>query len=241
MSEAALAIYLDGPLQAWGVSSRFQHRDTERFPTKSALLGLIAAAMGLDKGSADEAAALVRLGALRMAAYLLGAQADYGMQRLVDYHTVGAGYDRTDPWQKLLIPRKASGGAISNAVLTNRTYLLDARFAVVLEGAADQLEAVGRALADPVWGVWLGRKCCLPSAPLYCVAEASRTEALDRLLRTVNERRQASDTPALALQDGIEEPSGEDAAQSGVWYWNDQPLSFGQRAFVGRPVRRTQR
>ena len=55
MSDAAyLAILLDGPLQSWGFASRFQRRTTALHPTKSGVIGLISAAMGLAKGSAAE-------------------------------------------------------------------------------------------------------------------------------------------------------------------------------------------
>ncbi len=50
----ALAFYIDAPMQAWGLSSRFQHRETNAFPTKSALVGMVAAAMGINKHDADE-------------------------------------------------------------------------------------------------------------------------------------------------------------------------------------------
>ena len=46
-----LALLLDGPLQSWGFSSRFQRRTTGLHPTKSGVIGMICAAMGLAKGS----------------------------------------------------------------------------------------------------------------------------------------------------------------------------------------------
>ena len=52
---AALAFVLDSPLQSWGVDSRYQQRDTAAFPTKSGLLGLLAAALGIDKNAPEEA------------------------------------------------------------------------------------------------------------------------------------------------------------------------------------------
>ena len=42
-----LLIRLAGPMQAWGASSRFSRRDTRQEPTKSGVLGLIAAAQGM--------------------------------------------------------------------------------------------------------------------------------------------------------------------------------------------------
>ena len=45
MSEV-LVLRLAGPLQSWGSSSRFTRRSTEAFPTKSGIVGLLAAAQG---------------------------------------------------------------------------------------------------------------------------------------------------------------------------------------------------
>jgi len=52
---ASLALLLDGPLQSWGLASRFQRRTTGLYPTKSGVIGLLSAAMGLAKGSPEEA------------------------------------------------------------------------------------------------------------------------------------------------------------------------------------------
>ncbi|MEW1722314.1 type I-E CRISPR-associated protein Cas5/CasD [Streptomyces sp. NPDC093109] len=76
-----LLIRLAGPLQSWGVASRFAHRDTHSRPTKSGVIGLCAAALGLDR---DEP-----LGELAMA--LFGVRADRPGTPLRDYHTVGGG------------------------------------------------------------------------------------------------------------------------------------------------------
>ena len=63
---AFLALLLDGPLQSWGFASRFQRRTTGLHPTKSGVVGLICAAMGLAKGSPEEQATLPALAALKM-------------------------------------------------------------------------------------------------------------------------------------------------------------------------------
>ncbi|RDG36637.1 type I-E CRISPR-associated protein Cas5/CasD [Streptomyces corynorhini] len=76
-----LLIRLAGPLQSWGVSSRFAHRDTHARPTKSGVIGLCAAALGLDREQP--------LGEL--ATVLFGVRADRPGTPLRDYHTVGGG------------------------------------------------------------------------------------------------------------------------------------------------------
>lgn len=139
---ATLLIPLCGPLQSWGVDSRFGERQTLREPSKSGVLGLVCAALGRDRGEAID-----DLVALRF-----GIRIDRGGTLLRDYHTaldvIAAGNDRTD------------------TVLSNRWYLADAAFVAGLEGEETLLRTIHAALADPVWPVFLGRKACLPSCAL---------------------------------------------------------------------------
>lgn len=43
---ATLLLRLAAPLQAWGADSKFETRKTGREPTKSGVIGLLAAALG---------------------------------------------------------------------------------------------------------------------------------------------------------------------------------------------------
>src|SRR5450755_2874027 len=94
MSDTAhLALLLDGPLQSWGFASRFQRRTTGLHPTKSGVIGLISAAMGLAKGSTAERAMLPELAKLQMSSIAIprdapGAGGVRPVLRLEDYHTV---------------------------------------------------------------------------------------------------------------------------------------------------------
>ena len=45
-SNACLSLLLDAPIQSWGHSSRFERRATALHPTRSGILGIVAAAMG---------------------------------------------------------------------------------------------------------------------------------------------------------------------------------------------------
>lgn len=221
---AALAIYLDAPMQSWGVSSRFQRRGTESCPSKSGVIGLIAAAMGIDKHASDEAVRLTPLTACGFSVFPVATHEEYNpVQLLEDYHTVGGGYDREDSVDRLRIARKASGGP-STTVVTHRFYLEQARFVAILEGGADVLQAAANALGDPVWGVWFGRKCCLPAAPLLPTLAPSPHDALARILEKVKAR---------IVGEGRAEQTSD-----GAWYQTDQPLSFGRREFQSRPVAR---
>jgi len=75
---ATLLLRLAAPLQAWGSDSKFETRKTNREPTKSGVIGLLAAALGLRR---DEREALARLAQLRF-----GVRVEREGQLLVDYH-----------------------------------------------------------------------------------------------------------------------------------------------------------
>ena len=239
----AIAFLLDGPMQSWGSSSRFTRRETEAFPTKSALIGLIAAAAGIDKYADDEADKLAPFSALRLTVYRLPRKSGQLVGRLADFHTVGGGYDvKASAFDKMSIPRKASGGASANAVITHRTYLTEARFIAAFHGPADVIERVARHLENPVWGLWFGRKTCLPAMPLSPVSgensHAASTALIGRIRtweETTHRHSIPSDLDSTHLE-RWEEPAG-DQLQPGDFHLHDQPVTFGLREFHTRPIR----
>ena len=46
---ATLLLRLSAPLQSWGAESKFETRRTEKFPTKSGVIGLLASALGYSR------------------------------------------------------------------------------------------------------------------------------------------------------------------------------------------------
>jgi CRISPR system Cascade subunit CasD len=131
-------------------------------PTKSAIAGMCCAALGIARGNAKEQSFLQQFAVLRMTTIAIprivsrrwpGASSSaLAVRRLQDYHTVQN-------------TRKAEGG-LKDCHITYRQYLTDAAFGVVLEGGTDFVEQIAAAIADPKWGIWLGRKACLPTAPI---------------------------------------------------------------------------
>lgn len=239
----AFAILLDGPMQSWGSSSRFTRRETEAFPTKSALIGLLAAAAGIDKYADDEAEKLAPFSALRLTVYRLPRKSGQLVGRLSDFHTVGGGYDaKASAFDKMSIPRKASGGASANAVITHRSYLNEARFIASFEGAVETINAAIRHLEDPLWGVWFGRKTCLPAMPLSPVSGENSNAAATELIRKIRDWEKATHRASIPLGldptqlERWEEPAG-DQLQPGDFHLHDQPATFGFREFHTRPIR----
>lgn len=143
-------LVLEGPLQAWGTQSRFGHRDTDREPSKSGVLGLIASALGMQR---DDDTMISKLSEFEMAV-----RVDREGTILSDYHTAGGGTFRRQPH---------SVWGAKNTVLSERFYLMDACFVVGLSHADRELcDRVGKALAQPRWSLFLGRKACVPSRPV---------------------------------------------------------------------------
>lgn len=242
----AFAILLDGPMQSWGASSRFTRRETEAFPTKSALVGLIAAAAGIDKHRADEAEKLAPFSALRLTVYRLPRAAGRLVGRLSDFHTVGGGYDKNaSAFDKLSISPTADGKwktADKQTVVTKRTYLNEARFIATFEGAADTISAAARHLENPVWGVWFGRKTCLPAMPLSPLEDVDSQAAARALIARIRAWEDATQRSSLPPDldpshlERWEEPAG-DELQPGDFHLHDQPVAFGVREFISRPIR----
>ena len=221
---AYLALLLDGPLQSWGFASRFQRRGTGLHPTKSGVVGLICAAMGLAKGSSEERDTLPILAALKMTSVAIPRWRPYAnaaglpVRRLEDFHTV-------------LDTRRADGPMNKDAVLTHRQYLLDARFGIILQGDRGLLERVAAALQDPIWGVWLGRKSCIPAAPVLVGLEESLDAAWKAILISCGT---AEEKPMETFTTVTEVERFADGTDS----LSDQPVSFGDGTSSGPDGRR---
>ncbi|WP_298272431.1 type I-E CRISPR-associated protein Cas5/CasD [Geobacter sp.] len=188
-----LALRLEGPLQSWGFDSQYNRRNTGLMPTRSAIAGICCAALGYSRGSASEQEFLAAFRSVRMTAIAIsrtGIRKELAVRRLQDYHTVGGGYDPNSPDERGSItiaaedgkPRAKNGQSL--AVLTHRQYLTDAAFGILLEGEGMLLKQMADALENPVWGVWLGRKACIPTAPVLAGLRSDRGEALSLLIGT---------------------------------------------------------
>lgn len=118
-------------MQSWGDSSRFANRNTRREPTKSGVLGLLAAAQG--RRRTDEVEDLL---ALRF-----GVRTDQPGTIMRDFHTA---HDREG----------------NSMPLSNRYYLADAVFVAAVSGDESLLEALDAAIREPGFPLYLGRRSC---------------------------------------------------------------------------------
>ncbi len=138
---ATLLLRLVAPMQAWGSRSRFDDRDTEAEPTRSGILGLCAAALGIDRAEPIDDLVCLRF----------GVRVDREGSAGRDYHTAQ------------LFP----GNPKTKTDVTTRFYLSDAAFWVGLEGDAGVLARLYAALQNPHWPLSLGRKAFQASLPIF--------------------------------------------------------------------------
>lgn len=209
----SVLLRLEGPQQSWGVSSRFDERDTALEPTKSGVIGVCAAALGLARDDED--------GLRPLAALTLAVRIDRIGRLARDFQTAGGGRFAGKDYGV----RKASGGT-GETVISRRAYLADASFLAALGG--DDHELVSRidaALRSPRWPLFLGRRSFVPVVPIAAgVAEADPVTALETAPRSVR-----SESGPLRLV--VEVPAGGLPR-------TDQPLSFksNDRRFASRLV-----
>jgi CRISPR system Cascade subunit CasD len=151
-----LFLRLEGPLQSWGERGRWSVRDSASEPTKSGVIGLLACALG----EREDAPMRALSEGVRMAV-----RCDADGVQLTDYHTIGGGYSEAMLLTAEGKAKKSNGQP--HTELSSRDYLADASFLVVLQGDPALIERLARAVRAPVWPIFLGRKSCPPSAPIY--------------------------------------------------------------------------
>ncbi|MFT3666794.1 type I-E CRISPR-associated protein Cas5/CasD [Piscinibacter sp.] len=160
-----LIFQLLGPFAAWGEPAVGEFRGTAELPSQSALLGLLGAALGLQRE--DEAAHTALREGYGFATALL---AEGSLLR--DYHTAQVppraalkGRPQATRRQELTVPRPELG-----TILSNRDYRQNGIWLVALqarEAAPHQLDELAAALRQPRYVLYLGRKSCPPAAPLW--------------------------------------------------------------------------
>ena len=165
MSENKLLILrLEGAVQSWDDSSKWDDRGAGDFPSKSGVVGLLGCALGLKRGDPT----LVELSD----ALVMAVRADRRGERGTDFQTVTG-----NPLRNAEGKPKSTG----NTLISRRAYLQDACFTVFLQTDAVWHGRIVAALKDPKWCMYLGRKTCVPSRPvLECEspAFAGLTQAL---------------------------------------------------------------
>lgn len=234
-----MLLWFEAPLQSWGADSKFSRRDTLEFPTKSGVLGLVLCAMG---ASGEQKDLLARFSNLKQT--VLSFQYDRD-SLLHDFQMIGSGYDSKNKWQKNFIPKKADGDVPTNSdgtKLTHRYYLQNAVFAVLLEVPADLTETIANALQNPVYPIYLGRRCCVPTDFVYQGEFASENEAEQAAKEYAAKKSELRnenlpDYAKKSLSLNFKVIDGDFPEKGDVFTLNDVPIQFGtQKMYRDRRV-----
>lgn len=143
-----LLLRLEGAFQSWGLRAHWDERDTAHEPTKSGIIGLLGCCLGYER---TDIRIETELGKLTM-----GIRVDRPLTNVLsDYHTASG------------FKVKADGGEKLDTIVSNRDYLENAAFLVVIGGDPQLLHKVADAVQHPKWVPYLGRKCCVPARPLF--------------------------------------------------------------------------
>jgi len=159
-----LILKLHGPMQAWGEHTFEGLRPSANFPTRSGILGLLGACLGINRNDknklenlADSIGMAVRVDTrqlLRSNGALKGLQ----VVKMTDYHTV------KDAREDYVGLKK------HDTIQTWREYLYDSEFTVALwnhTNAVLHIDQIESAVKQPLFTPYLGRRSCPISRPLF--------------------------------------------------------------------------
>lgn len=182
-----LLIRLAGPLQSWGEASRFARRDTRTEPTKSGVLGMLAAAQGRRRTDPIE----------DMLGLEYAVRVDQPGRILRDFHTA-------INWEtKMSMP------------LSQRYYLQDAVFVAGVAGGAALVHGLAEAVRRPAHPPYLGRRSCPPARPVWLATEEKdvRTAVRETPWQAARWHREVVDARPL-LEMWADSRPGEESADS---------------------------
>lgn len=223
----------DAPLMSFGSVVVDQINRTDLYPYRAMLVGLLANALGLTRNEIDRHESIQRR-------LHYGARRDRSGTTIVDYQTVD--FDREGPMASTLgwtaegvLEERAGGGASEGTHIRYRHYVADAIVTVAVSlsaGGTPDADAVVHALRKPARPLFLGRKCCIPSAPvlLGTGTAGSLREALSDLPRI---ERRGDDGPLPAIWPRV----ADDDSAHAVWPrvedrdWTNS-IHVGRRLYV---------
>ncbi len=167
-----LLFHLYGLMAAWGDTAVGEFRPSHDHPTRSAVLGLVAAALGIRRHEEEQLQALDH-------SCLVAVRLDAPGDLLRDYHTT-----QVPPQQRKVrhyTRRDELNASKLHTILSQRDYRTDAAVTVALSATANpsiSLQLMVDALKKPALSLYLGRKSCplaLPLQPKLIHAEDLKT------------------------------------------------------------------
>lgn len=169
-----LIFRLYGPLASWGDIAVGEYRPSFAHPSKSAIIGLLAAALGIRRDEDERQKELADACSFAVRVDAMGTL-------LRDYHTAQV------PSEKKGVTRYTRYSELANedlnTILSTRDYRCDATYTVavtVRDGAKYTALALADKLMKPEFTLYLGRKSCPLAFPLQpkVISAATLKEAL---------------------------------------------------------------
>ncbi|MES3676104.1 type I-E CRISPR-associated protein Cas5/CasD [Halomonas elongata] len=200
-----LVFRLYGPLASWGEAAVGESRPTATYPGRSAILGLLGAALGVRRDD-DEGQRRLR----DSVGIAIKQRSPGSLMR--DYHTVQMPATQSKVTYRTRRDELSAPRKVINTILSSRDYRCDGLWIVAIWStprAELTLETLEKALEAPHFPLYLGRKACPPAAPL-----APRRETFPQL-------RQALDVgfPPLWGKDSDDESRALRLPESAVYAW----------------------
>jgi len=158
-----LLFQIYAPLVSWGEIAVGGERQSSRHPSKSAIIGFVAASLGIKREDEDRLDFLSKnLG--------VAVQLHSGGSILKDFHTVQVPRSKSKVVYHTRREELLGLDGKDNAIISRREYRCDALSVVAVylkEGKTEySLEKIERALREPYFHLYFGRKSCVPSLPL---------------------------------------------------------------------------
>jgi CRISPR system Cascade subunit CasD len=170
-----LLFRLYGPLAAWGDIAVGEYRPSFAHPSKSAIIGLLAAALGIRRDEEDRQKSLAESCSFAVRVDSMGVL-------LRDYHTTQV--PSTKKGVVHYTRRSELAADDLNTILSSRDYRCDAAYTVAItvgDGSLYTVQQLAAALLKPVFTLYLGRKSCPLAMPLQpqVINAATLREALE--------------------------------------------------------------
>jgi len=225
-----LVFQLYGAMASWGDIAVGELRTSWDHPTRSAMIGLLCAALGIRRDEEERLKAVAE-------GYRFSFRVNEDSTPVRDYHTIQVPGSGTGRNRRAFLTRREELSVPEDqisTILSTRDYLCDCGYTVfvtALPGAPYTLEEVQAGLKNPIFILYLGRKSCPLSVPLNPqIVAAESLQDVCRLIPPIQYSGKKKDSFLVFWEDGVK--AGMEMFQRQVR--RDHPTSRRRWQFSGR-------
>ncbi len=179
-----LVLQLRGVMQSWGTHTFEDFRPSSIFPTRSAVVGLLGACIGIEREDIEARENLNKSICIDVVSLN-----PHKIRKIEDFHTV-------------LDARKVDGKPRKDAIISKREYLCDAHFLLFLSQSKSSgilLENIENAVRKPVFTPFLGRKSCPITEPLFSILATKETDNISAINDVISQTNKAIEVELLSM------------------------------------------